>query len=241
MANRTWLDVASEFIDRRSLHTNEDSGFTAQQRLLLQELLRSFGEAIGQELGSQLARLHDKIDRQASLLKQSEAVHEDLEPKVEVCRSGEVTGDQEATNSDELKKYKNRCRKQRRVKGKEKRVIHRSTLLRCRPVIDISSLMMEPTHRFELGACQLNTQLYGMDGCDHVERHPGMIDSRRGGVRPDLHGISGEDLAKQCVAVRCIQRLWRRKARPSPPHAFTLCQWPCYALRTPPLGRSWCR
>ena len=40
-------------------------------------MLRNLGEAIGKELGSLLARLHDKVDRQISLLKHNEALCEE--------------------------------------------------------------------------------------------------------------------------------------------------------------------
>ena len=60
MEGATWIDVASDTVTGWFAMPHSDQPFTDQQKGLLQELLKQFGEAIGVELAAQIGRLFDR-------------------------------------------------------------------------------------------------------------------------------------------------------------------------------------
>ena len=70
---RTWIDIASGFFDRWNPVAPAESSFTEQQKCLLQELLKSFGVAIGHEFAAQLGRIVDRYDEEICSLKRAVA------------------------------------------------------------------------------------------------------------------------------------------------------------------------
>ena len=125
-------------------------------------------------------------------------------------RSGEVTLVEAATSCGKSKTLKNAERKERRRRMKSKLQVHRSLLLRMRPVAELCDNVQRRVS--EDVSCGSNSALEKTSAC-LVDQGVSVNLAEKTRLRTHDHhcGIPAVVLARQCQAARILQRSWRRR------------------------------
>jgi len=188
----TWIDAASDWIANISVPRDAAQPFTDAQTRLLQELLKQsftqFASVIADKVGEHLSLIKLEIKQ----IKTQSEMHDPCE----VATPGEV-----ATNSgSRIGSHKTVTRRERRKRCKNKAAIQRSLFLQCRPSKDIVQQL-----GIENGVSRFSTALAHRTGEKEL-----LIEANSVALVQRCQGaIPAEKLARECEAVRTIQREWR--------------------------------
>ena len=146
MANRTWIDVASDLIAGPFVLTEESMPFSTDQIAMLQKILQEsfllFAKEVAGKVGDKLAQFQAEMQcvkstiadiDSATLRLQVAATISDQNPSVDAT-SSQV----EATRLQMLRTKKNTARKLSRQKSKQKYMYAKSQLLTLMPRHDLA-------------------------------------------------------------------------------------------------------
>ena len=146
MANRTWIDVASDLIAGPCVATEESMPFSTDQIAMLQKILQEsfllFAKEVAGKVGDKLAQFQAEMQcvkstiadiDSATLRLQVAATISDQNPSVDAT-SSQV----EATRLQMLRTKKNTARKLSRQKSKQKYMYAKSQLLTLMPRHDLA-------------------------------------------------------------------------------------------------------
>ena len=151
MASSTWIDVASGIFDRFVSPASSDIPFNEQQKVVLEEVLRQFGEGIGMEIGKRIGGLCDRyndhiaamqhtVDHLSSRIDEFESKRSPSHADAKSFDRSQCAAASQGGVAASSRPSKTQLRRMRRKRCNEKGQLSRCSLLKLRPSKEVHQM-----------------------------------------------------------------------------------------------------